>query len=86
MLCQKDVYGNYIESEEESEEEYWECEYCGKTFDTEKGCRFHENVHCKEKNKRYKKQSKCCKRCGRSGHTKYECYADTHKNGYDLYY
>ena len=24
----------------------WECKFCGKEFDTEKGCMFHENVHC----------------------------------------
>lgn len=24
----------------------WECEFCGKEFDSEKGCLFHENVHC----------------------------------------
>ena len=35
----------------DSEDEMWECEYCGKLFDSEKGCKFHENVHCKKKNK-----------------------------------
>ena len=24
----------------------WACEYCDKEFDSEKGCQFHENVHC----------------------------------------
>ena len=67
--------------EETDEEEYWECEYCGKLFDTEKGCLFHENVYCKKK---YKKDF--CKRCGRSGHTKNDCYATTHIRGYELYY
>ena len=40
----------------------WECEFCGKEFDTEKGCMFHENVHCtkrrgKNKYRNYYKQS-----------------------------
>ena len=29
----------------------WECEFCGKEFDTEKGCMFHENVHCPKRRK-----------------------------------
>jgi hypothetical protein len=33
----------------ESENEVFSCEYCGKEFETEKGARFHENVHCKKK-------------------------------------
>lgn len=28
------------------DELYWGCEFCGKEFDSEKGCLFHENVHC----------------------------------------
>jgi hypothetical protein len=28
------------------DELFWQCEFCGKEFDSEKGCRFHENVHC----------------------------------------
>ena len=36
----------------------WQCEFCGKEFDSKKGCSFHENVHCTKrrtrgKNKRY---------------------------------
>ena len=30
-------------------DEVWCCEYCGKEFDSEKGCLFHENVHCPNK-------------------------------------
>ena len=73
------IDGEYLS---DSEEEQWECEYCGKLFDSEKGCRFHENVHCKSKQKSYKK----CSRCGRTSHTANNCYADTHVKGYDLYY
>ena len=29
--------------------EEWRCSYCDQGFDTEKGARFHENVHCKVK-------------------------------------
>ena len=47
----KDVKGNYIKSSSKKPD-YWECEYCEKPFDTEKGCRFHENVHCKYKPKK----------------------------------
>ena len=27
----------------------WPCQYCGKTFTTQKGARFHEIAHCKNK-------------------------------------
>jgi cellular nucleic acid-binding protein len=30
----------------ESEEDVWICQYCDREFDSEKGCIFHENVHC----------------------------------------
>ena len=30
-------------------DEVWCCEYCGKEFDSKKGCLFHENVHCPNK-------------------------------------
>ena len=41
----------------------WECKFCGKEFDTEKGCMFHENVHCtkrrgKNSYRNIKKQSR----------------------------
>ena len=79
--------------------EGWGCEYCDKVFDTEKGCKFHENVHCKKKPKaNKKKQSKryyessededcgdiVCFRCGRPGHTSPVCYASRHVKGYNL--
>jgi len=41
------------------EELFWECEFCGKEFDTEKGCRFHENIHCTKR--RGKKHFDSCK-------------------------
>lgn len=50
-----DVNGNYIDDSEDSEdsedssEEVWECSYCGKEFDSEKGALFHENRYCRKK-------------------------------------
>jgi len=43
-----DVNGRKIIEKESFDEEIlsWECGFCGKEFDTEKGCLFHENVHC----------------------------------------
>jgi len=59
------------------------CEYCDKEFDTEKGCRYHENIYCKFKNynmnRRQTKTKKSytffCERCGRDGHIEDNCYA-----------
>jgi len=47
--AKSDINGYCID---DSEEEYWSCEYCGKEFETKKGCSFHENVHCKKKPKK----------------------------------
>jgi len=55
--CNK--YDCEYESEDDCDE-YWCCEYCGKEFETKKGCLFHENVYCKKnykKNKKYKKKN-----------------------------
>ena len=35
--------------ETDSDCEMWTCDYCDKEFTTLKGCRFHENLYCKEK-------------------------------------
>ena len=32
----------------------WQCEFCGKEFDSKKGCSFHENVHCTKRRTRGK--------------------------------
>ena len=65
--------------------EVFACEYCGKEFETEKGARFHENVHCTMKNKKAKQTTKSsknkCFRCGRENHYADECYASKHING-----
>jgi len=31
----------------------YQCSFCNKKFDTEKGAKFHENVYCKKKNQKY---------------------------------
>ena len=70
------------EEEYDSEEEYeeiWCCNYCGKEFDTEKGCVYHENVYCKKQNINNKKK---CFRCGRKNHYADNCYASKHVDGY----
>ena len=51
--AKKDINSDII-IDESSEEESWVCKYCNKEFDSEKGCRFHENIHCKKKNKKKK--------------------------------
>ena len=42
------------------EEDVWSCQYCNREFDSEKGCIFHENVHCTKRklNKKFN-QSNC---------------------------
>jgi predicted GIY-YIG superfamily endonuclease len=60
-FAKTDVNGKKIIDREEIL--YWECEFCGKEFDTEKGCMFHENVHCtkrrgKNSYRNIKKQSR----------------------------
>jgi hypothetical protein len=68
-------------SEDSSEEEIivYCCNYCDKEFDTVKGVTCHENLYCKHKNNKSKKNS--CYKCGRNGHYSNECYASKHING-----
>ena len=50
--CYAKTYANgrqIEEEEEESDDDIWQCEFCKKEFDSEKGCRFHENVHCSKR-------------------------------------
>lgn len=75
--CYASTYddGSLIDSDtDSSDEEVWLCQYCDKEFDTEKGCLFHENVHCKFKNKKSVKSIKCFK-CGKFGHYANNCYS-----------
>jgi len=47
--------------EEDFNEFSWSCEFCEKEFDSEKGCRFHENVHCPKRRGKKKKNFDSCK-------------------------
>ena len=87
-------YANECPNKEES----FNCRYCKKEFETQKGAIFHENVHCKDKNlssissiksndsknKNTYKSSFTCYRCGRSGHKSPDCYARTDVDGDEL--
>lgn len=83
--AKSDITGKKFESESEEEsEDEWECEYCDRTFTTQFGCSVHEKS-C-SKRKPAKNTSKgACYRCGRPGHFSPDCYATTHKHGYELY-
>jgi len=64
-----------------NKEETFNCRYCDKEFETQKGAIFHENVHCKNKNVNAYKSSVTCYRCGRDGHKLTDCYAKTDVDG-----
>ena len=59
-----------------NKKETFNCRYCNKEFETQKGAIFHENVHCKSVPKKNE-----CYRCGRSGHYSNNCYAKTDIDG-----
>lgn len=42
----------------DSEEEVWNCNYCGKEFNSKKGATYHENIYCKMKKKTKKGKTK----------------------------
>lgn len=74
--------------EYESSDEYeyvYECDYCSKEFDTEKGAKYHQRFYCKHKTKtKSKSNPQKCHRCGRSNHYASKCYATKHIKGYYL--
>ena len=59
-----------------NKKETFNCRYCYKEFETQKGAIFHENVHCKSVPNKNE-----CYRCGRSGHYSNNCYAKTDIDG-----
>jgi cellular nucleic acid-binding protein len=84
FICGKE--GHFAKEcwETESDEEIWECEYCGKEFTEERKCEYHEK-YCNLKNKKkIIHYDNCCFRCGRESHYAKECYALKHINGYYL--
>jgi len=65
----------------------YECHYCDRTFDSQYGCMVHKRS-CKKTEVVYEapKKSGACYRCGRTGHYSSDCYASTHKKGYELWH
>jgi hypothetical protein len=61
------IMGDVIE-----EIEVFCCSYCNKEFDTLKGVTCHENLYCKNKNKKTTKNT--CDICGKKGHKTINCY------------
>ena len=75
--------GHYANECPNEEEETFNCRYCDKEFETQKGATFHENVHCKSKSVTVTKKNGCY-RCGRPGHNSNDCYAKTDVDGDQL--
>ena len=83
-------YNEYeYENEDENEdseyeyEEVWCCEYCNKTYKTEKQCELHEK-YCIISHNVDNNNNIVCYRCGRKGHYSPQCYATKHIKGYYL--
>ena len=86
-------FANRCPSKEE-EVEVWGCEYCDREFDTqfgatvhERSCKFAKIARQAGRIKLLQKQAPktgACYKCGRPGHYSPDCYARTHKDGYEL--
>jgi hypothetical protein len=77
------------ETESDSSENIWGCEYCEKEYTDPKKCEYHEK-YCNKKYNKYESEEEndsdddCCFRCGREGHFASSCYASRHIKGYYL--
>ena len=73
------------EFEEETDDEIYSCDNCGKEYETLKGLTCHQNLYCKKTTKSTKStkstKTNSCNRCGRLGHKSTDCYASTHISG-----
>ena len=80
------------------EDTVWCCEYCNREFATEsvaamheQGCKFRKLAAMAGRQKLVERKTAwggggggVCYRCGRAGHYSPDCYAGTHRKGYDL--
>jgi len=68
---------------EEEEEDVWVCGLCDKEFKVQYHAVLHER-RCQKIRDEVKQAMGKCYRCGRASHYANDCYASTHKKGYDL--
>jgi predicted GIY-YIG superfamily endonuclease len=82
-------------TKEEEEDVVWGCNHCSREFATESaavahesGCKFKKIAAAAGRQKLMERKSSggsgACYRCGRTSHYANECYANTHRRGYDL--